>query len=96
MPIYGLEHDIKYSSTKSNLVIFCCKRFKDIHIPTFVLNYEILTRVNKYVNILAIFSLKISVMMMIWLGSIRDDDMARQYKRMCAQSNALIRKLYVY
>ena len=72
MPIYGLEHDIKYSSTKSNLVIFCCKGFKDIHIPTFVLNYEILTRVNKYVNILAIFSLKISVMMMIWLGSIRE------------------------
>ena len=41
------------------------------------------------------FSLKISVMMMIWLGSITDDDMARQYKRIYAQGNALIRKFYM-
>ena len=41
------------------------------------------------------FSLKFSVMMMIWLGSIRDDDMARQYKRIYAQGNALIRKFYM-
>ena len=27
--------------------IFCCKRFKDIHIPNFVLNGETLPRVNK-------------------------------------------------
>ena len=33
--------------------------------------------------------------MMIWLGSIRDDDMARQYKRIYAQSNALIKKFYM-
>ena len=39
--------------------------------------------------------MKISVMMMIWLGSIRDDDMARQYKKMYAQGNALIRKCYM-
>ena len=24
----GLEHDIKYNSTKSNIMIFCCKKFK--------------------------------------------------------------------
>ena len=45
---YGLEHDIKYTSTKSNVMMFCCKKFKDIHTPNFVLNDEILTRVNKY------------------------------------------------
>ena len=33
--------------------------------------------------------------MMIWLGSIRDDDMARQYKRINAQGNALIRKFCI-
>ena len=30
---YGLEHDVKYNSTKSNVMIFCCKTFKDINIP---------------------------------------------------------------
>ena len=35
---YGLEHDIKYNSTKSNVMIFCCKKFKDIYMPNFVLN----------------------------------------------------------
>ena len=26
---YGIEHDIKYNSAKSNIMIFCCKRFND-------------------------------------------------------------------
>ena len=25
---YGLEHDIKYNSTKSNAMMFCCKQIK--------------------------------------------------------------------
>ena len=33
--------------------------------------------------------------MMIWLGSIRDDDMTRQYKRIYAQGNTLIREFYM-
>ena len=40
---YGTEHDIKYNSTKSNVIIFSCKRFKDIRIPNFVLNGETLS-----------------------------------------------------
>ena len=32
---YGLEHDIKFNSAKSNIMIFCCKKFKDIHVPSF-------------------------------------------------------------
>ena len=28
---YGLEHDIKYNSTKSNVMIFCCKTFRYIY-----------------------------------------------------------------
>ena len=43
---YGIEHDIKYNSTKSN-VIFSCKKLKDIHIPNFLLNGETLPRVSK-------------------------------------------------
>ena len=39
---YGLEHQIKYNSTKSNVIIFCCKNVKDIHMQNFVLNDEIL------------------------------------------------------
>ena len=65
-------------------MIFCCKKFKDIHTPNFVLNGEILTRVNKCK----------------YLGHVltevcSDDDMAGQYKRIDAQGNALIRKFYM-
>ena len=28
---YGVEHDIKYNSVKSDIIIFCCRRFKDMH-----------------------------------------------------------------
>ena len=28
---YGLEHDIKYNSAKSSVIIFCCKRFSYLH-----------------------------------------------------------------
>ena len=44
---YGIEHDIKYNSAKSNVMIYCCKRFKDIHIPNLWLNGETLPRVSK-------------------------------------------------
>ena len=44
---YGIEYDIKYSSTKSN-VIFSCKKFKNIHIPNCLLNGETLPRISKY------------------------------------------------
>ena len=82
---YGLELDIKYSSTKSNVMIFCCKTFKDIHMPNFVLNEEILTRVNKCKYLGQVLTEDLS----------NDDDMARQYNRIYAQSNALIRKYYM-
>ena len=45
---YGIEHDIKYNSAKSNVMIFCCNKMKDIHIPNFLLNNVLLTRVTKY------------------------------------------------
>ena len=35
---YGIEHDIKYNSAKSNVMIFRCNKMKDIRIPNFELN----------------------------------------------------------
>ena len=82
---YGIEHDIKYNSTKSNVMIFSCKQLKDIHIPNCLLNGETLRRVSKYK----------------YLGHIiiedlcDNDDITRQYKTIYAQGNALIRKFYM-
>jgi len=42
---YGLEHEIKHNSAKSNVMIFCCKMFKDI--PNFVINGETLPKLSK-------------------------------------------------
>ena len=82
---YGLEHDIIFNSAKSNIMIFCCKKFKDIHIPSFELNDNILPRVNqcKYLGHVITDDLK------------DDSDIARQYKIIYAQGNALIRKFYM-
>ena len=83
--MFRIKHDIKYNSTKSNVTIFSCKKFKDTHIPNFLLNGETLPRVSKYK----------------YLGHIitedlcDNDDMSRQYKIIYAQGNALIRKFYV-
>ena len=51
-------------------MIFCCKKFKDIHMPNVVLNDEILTRVNKCKYLRHVLTEDLS-----------DDDMARQYNR---------------
>ena len=57
---YGLEHDIKFNSAKSNIMIFCCKKLKDIHVPSFEYCQELINA-----NILGMLSLMISRMIMI-------------------------------
>ena len=74
----GIEHDIKYNSAKSNLMIFLVKFTH----PNFVLNGEILPRVSKCKCLGHIITKDLS----------DNDDMSRQYKISCAQGNALIRK----
>ena len=32
----GIEHGIEYNSVKSNVIILCCNKVKDIHIPNIV------------------------------------------------------------
>ena len=82
---YGIEHDIKYNSTKSNVMIFSCKKFKDIHIPNFLLNGETLPRVSKYKYLEHIITEDLC----------DNDDISRQYKKIYAQGNALIRTFYM-
>ena len=82
---YGIVHDIKYNSAKSNVMIFCCNKIKHIHRLNFVLNNVLLTRVTKYK----------------YLGHCKsddlsdDDDMARQYRQIDAQRNALLRTMFM-
>ena len=82
---YGIEHDIKYNSAKSNVMIFRCNKMKDIRIPNFELNNVLLTRVTKYKYLGHCISDDLS----------DDDDMARQYRQIYAQGNALLRKLFM-
>ena len=59
---------------------------KDIRIPNFVLNNVLLTRVTKYKYLGHCISDNLS----------DDDDMARQYRQIYAQGNALVlRKLFM-
>ena len=80
-----IEHGIKYNGAKSNVMIFCCNKMKDIHIPNFVLNNVLLTRVTKYKYLGHCIS-----------DDLRgDDDMARQYRQIYALCNALLRNFCV-
>ena len=82
---YGIEHDIKYNSAKSNVLIFRCNKMKDIRIPNFELNNVLLTRVTKYKYIGHCIS-----------DDLRDDDdMARQYRQIYVQANALLRQFFM-
>ena len=62
-------------------MILCSNKMKYIHIPNFVLNNVLLTRVTKYKYIGHCKSDDLS----------DDDDMARRYRQMYAQGNALLR-----
>ena len=77
--VFGLQvkHVNKYNSAKSNVMIFCCKIFKDINIPNCMLNSETLPRVSK------------CIYLDHFITDLSDnDDMSRQYKRIYAQGNA--------
>ena len=82
---YGIEHDKKYNSAKSNVMTVCCNTMKDIHIPNFLLNNVLLTRVTKYKYLGHCISDDLS----------DDDDMARQYRQIYAQGNALLRNCFM-
>ena len=66
-------------------MIFCCKKFKDIHVPSFELNDNILPIVNKckYIGHVITNDLK------------GDNDIVKRYKIIYAQGNALIRTFHM-
>ncbi len=66
-------------------MIFRCNKMKDIRIPNFILNNVLLTRVTKYKYLGHCISDDLS----------DDDDMARQYRQIYAQGNALLRNLFM-
>ena len=75
-----------YCSAKSNIMIFCCKKFKDIHVPSFELNDNILPRV-----------IQCTYLGHVITDDLNDDnDIARQYMIIYAQGNALIRNLFMF
>ena len=76
---------IRYNDAKSNIVIFCFKRLKNIHIPNFVLHGETLPRVSNCKHIGNIIAEHLS----------DNDDMSLQYERISTWDNALIRKSYI-
>ena len=43
---YGIEFDVKYNSTKSNVMVFCCNLLKAIPVPNFMLNGVLIDKVS--------------------------------------------------
>ena len=45
---YGIEYDVMYNSTKSNVLIFRSKLLKNVHVPEFEINNTAIDRVSMY------------------------------------------------
>ena len=83
--LYGLNHDIKYNSKKSAVLIFKSKFMKNVDVPSFKINGETIQEVDN-VKYLGHF---IS-------NTLRDDkDILRQCRQLYARGNTLLRKFYM-
>ena len=85
---YGIEFDVKFNSAKSNVMVFCCNRLKDIPVPNFMLNGVAIDKVSNCKYLGHCINDKL----------IDDDDMARQRKQIIICSGQCIgtKVLYVY
>ena len=45
---YGIEYDVMYNSTKSNVLVFRSKLLKNVHVPEFDINNTANDRVSMY------------------------------------------------
>ena len=79
---YGIEYDVMYNSTKSNVLVFRSKLLKNVHVPEFEINNTAIDRVSMYKYLGHCINDELS----------DDDDMTRQRNKIYAQGNALIRK----
>ena len=82
---YGIEYDVMYNSTKSNVLVFRSKLLKNVHVPAFEINSTAIDRVSMYKYLGHCINDELS----------DDDDMTRQRNKIYAQGNALIRKFYM-
>ena len=82
---YGIEYDVMYNSTKSNILVFRSKLLKNVHVPEFEINTTAIDRVYMYKYLGHCINDELS----------DDDDMTRQRNKIYAQGNALIRKFYM-
>ena len=80
----GIEYDVMYTSTKSNVLVFRSKLLKNVHVPEFEINNTTIDRVSMYKYLGHCINDELS----------DDDDMTRQRNKIYAQGNALIRKFY--
>ena len=81
---YGIEYDVMYNRTTSNVLVFRSKLLKSVHVPESVINNTAIGRVSMHKYIGHCINDELS----------DDDDMTRQRNKIHAQRNALIRKLY--
>ena len=82
---YGIEYDVMYNSTKSNVLVFRSKLLKNVHAPEFEINNTAIDGVSMYTYIGHCINVELS----------DDDDMTRQRNKINAQGNALITKFYM-
>ena len=82
---YGIEYDVMYNSTKSNVLVFRSKLLKNVQVPEFEINNTAIDRVSMYKYLGHCINDELS----------DDDDMTRQRNKIYAQGNALIRKFYM-
>ena len=82
---YGIEYDVMYNSTQSNVLVFRSKLLKNVQVPEFEINNTAIDRVSMYKYLGHCINDKLS----------DDDDMTRQRNKIYAQGNALIRKFYM-
>ena len=79
---YGIEHNVLFNSSKSKIMIFECRLLKSNTAKSFLLNGNVLPQCSMY----------------NYLGhtityDLKDDlDISRQYKKLYAQGNTLVRK----
>ena len=79
---YGIEYDVMYNSTKSNVLVFRSKLLKHVHVPEFEINNTAIDRVYMYKYLGHCINDELS----------DDDDMKIQRNKIYVQGNALIRK----
>ena len=83
---YGMNHDIKYNSTKSSVLVCKSKYIIFFNLPSFKINGETIKEVDHVKYLRQFIS-----------NTLRDDkDILRQRQQLYARGNMLLRKFYMF